>query len=311
MENYTKDDLYNLSLDDKVKLVNYVMLLADSNYMFASGATLDTSSVKIENFSDKSDFSPFGFDERPDHDFFNIKLNSFMWTDLIDDHDLSKFLLPEQVNKFLEIADNGWSEATAEIESDSEIFKLRQDQCNKLCDVFLDIFNDSQTEIKSVLADGYNVLKDNYTPSIFERQLKSIQKYNQDLTGADLNHYLTENFHFITPEQQIFSDKELSNFISVPDPKSVYFEGAKYNTDFIKYNGSYVDDYGVWKVPLSELNSEDPLRLDALLDKKVCYKSLDDVEGCKIMSKKELFKLIIDQAKKNTQSQTQDRSFHI
>lgn len=540
MENYTKEDLFNLSLDNKVKLINYVMLFTDSDYICANGAALDTNNIKWENFSDKSDFLPFGFSHRSDNSSFNIKANCFMWTDLIDDHDLSKFLLPEQVNKFLEIADNGWSDATAEIESDSEIFKLSQDQCNKLCNILLDNFNDSQNKIKSVLSDGYNVLKDSYTPSIFERQLKSIQSYNQELTGADLNHYITENFHFITPEQQIFTecpmpgkkyvedlppdayslsfacsttedgnvdfdkpiemsvnfndpsyifdhaeqfnleilpdthylekelltnghvfninqpvilvnfdaesayfedneiyldflagtlcDSDFSSFLSikttdflkkddledflrsnlketlkqnfnlndysqripanfldrrfpdtpgidsryqlhnltnydkccrelfenknidisqsdsqsheslltplygeefvkslenqtsgdsesidesyvnpVSDPKSVYFEGAKYNTDFIQYNGEYIDDYGVWKVPLSELNS---VREPSMLD-KICYRSLDDVEACSRMSKNELFKLIIDQAKQNTQSQTQDCSFHL
>ena len=543
MENYTKEDLFNLSLDNKVKLINYVMLFTDSDYICANGAALDTNNIKSENFSDKADFLPFGFSLRSDNSSFNIKANCFMWTDLIDDHDLSKFLLPEQVNKFLEIADNGWSEATAEIESDSEIFKLSQDQCNKLCNILLDNFNDSQNKIKSVLSDGYNVLKDSYTPSIFERQLKSIQSYNQELTGADLNHYLTENFHFITPEQQIYTEcpmpgkkyvedlppdayslsfacsttedgnveyslpielavnfndpsyvfeqdryryyfkspsdshylnkelnisdgpsfslnqpvifanydgdfiednngineiyidflvgtsnnykcsgffkikttdflkkDDLENFLRsslkeslkkdfnlnnyseripanyldrrfpdtpgidsryqlhnltnydkccrelfenknidisqsdsksheslltplygeefvkslenqpsgdtesinesydpVSDPKSVYFEGAKYNTDFIQYNGEYIDDYGVWKVSLSELNSvRDPSMLD-----KICYRSLDDVEACTRMSKNELFKLIIDQTKQNTQSQTQDRSFHL
>lgn len=322
MENYTKEDLFNLSLDNKVKLINYVMLFTDSDYICANGAALDTNNIKSENFSDKSDFLPFGFSQRSDNSSFNIKANCFMWTDLIDDHDLSKFLLPEQVNKFLEIADNGWSEATAEIESDSEIFKLSQDQCNKLCNILLENFNDSQNKIKSVLSDGYNVLKDSYTPSIYERQLKSIQSYNQELTGADLNHYITENFHFITPEQQIFTecpmpgknqtsgDTELKDdcYVNpVSDPKSVYFEGAKYNTDFIQYNGEYIDDYGVWKVPLSELNS---VREPSMLD-KICYRSLDDVEACSRMSKNELFKLIIDQAKQNTQSQTQDRSFHL
>ena len=71
--------------------------------------------------------------------------------------------------------------------------------------------------------------------------------------------------------------------------------------------GEYIDDYGVWKVSLSELNSvRDPSMLD-----KICYRSLDDVEACSRMSKNELFKLIIDQAKQNTQSQTQDCSFHL
>lgn len=32
MENYTKEDLFNLSLDNKVKLINYVMLFTDSDY---------------------------------------------------------------------------------------------------------------------------------------------------------------------------------------------------------------------------------------------------------------------------------------
>lgn len=76
---------------------------------------------------------------------------------------------------------------------------------------------------------------------------------------------------------------------------------------FIQYNSEYIDDYGVWKVPLSELNS---VREHSMLD-KICYRSLDDVEACSRMSKNELFKLIIDQAKLNTQSQTQDRSFHL
>ena len=111
-------------------------------------------------------------------------------------------------------------------------------------------------------------------------------------------------------ENQTSGDTELKDdcYVNpVSDPKSVYFEGAKYNIDFIQYNGEYIDDYGVWKVPLSELNS---VREPSMLD-KICYRSLDDVEACSRMSKNELFKLIIDQAKQNTQSQTQDRSFHL
>ena len=241
------EDLYNLSLDEKFKLIDYVFSFSQPQFYAQIGPELlgHTPFDKLFDPNGEYDdqYAPFRYFQSDNPELFSINSRIY-FTDMLDANDYVQILTSKQLSAYKdEVVDS--QESESDFIDDQKYSKSQLELLTNhvLKNVYFNksIKRASNEDIKAVvtaLNDGYNILQGNYNAEILKRQLAFMQTVNPEFEKTENKFRLNE----ILLKQQIVKSEQLQlgKWGLAPGKKAVddlpsNAVSISFNLDAIKY----------------------------------------------------------------------------
>lgn len=241
------EDLYNLSLDEKFKLIDYVFSFSQPQFYAQIGPELlgHTPFDKLFDPNGKYDdqYVPFRYLQSDNPELFSINSRIY-FTDMLDANDYVQILTSKQLSAYKdEVVDS--QESESDFIDDQKYSKSQLELLTNhvLKNVYFNksIKRASNEDIEAVvtaLNDGYNILQGNYNAEILKRQLAFMQTVNPEFLKTENKFRLNE----ILLKQQIVKPEQLQlgKWGLAPGKKAVddlpsNAVSISFNLDAIKY----------------------------------------------------------------------------
>ena len=208
------EDLYNLSLDERFKLIDYVFSFSQPQFYAQIGPELlgHTPFDKLFDPNGEYDdqYAPFRYFQSDNPELFSINSRIY-FTDMLDANDYVQILTSKQLSAYKdEVVDS--QESESDFIDDQKYSKSQLELLTNhvLKNVYFNksIKRASNEDIEAVvtaLNDGYNILQGNYNAEILKRQLAFMQTVNPEFLKTENKFRLNE----ILLKQQIVKPEQL------------------------------------------------------------------------------------------------------